>query len=215
MLNRTNKHRPQAAAGIKAGIKASVAAGHIAFFSALIAIGLVCTGAHADTAAAPAAPATTPAPAPATTAAPAPASGDLIGWIDSKPINEVWLNPGFYSYHWQRDQGLNGDNYGFGGEYRFSTVLSATAGEFYNSDRDHSKYLGVYYQPISIGPVRFGAALGGFDGYPKMRDGGWFLAAIPVASYEYERVGLNLSFVPSYKDRLYGALTFQVKLKVF
>ena len=133
----------------------------------------------------------------------------------SKPINEVWLNPGFYSYHWQRDQGLNGDNYGFGGEYRFSTVLSATAGEFYNSDRDHSKYLGVYYQPISIGPVRFGAALGGFDGYPKMRDGGWFLAAIPVASYEYERVGLNLSFVPSYKDRLYGALTFQVKLKVF
>jgi hypothetical protein len=138
-----------------------------------------------------------------------------IGLADAKPISELWLNPGFLSYHWQRDQNLNGDNYGLGAEYRFSTVASVTAGEFYNSDRDTSKYLGIYYQPIAIGPVRFGAALGAFDGYPKMRNGGWFLAAIPVASFDYERVGLNLSFVPSYKDRLYGALSFQFNFKVF
>lgn len=135
--------------------------------------------------------------------------------IESQPLSETWLNPGFYSYHWQRDLGLNGNNYGIGAEYRFSTVASATAGEFYNSDRDTSKYLGIYYQPVALGPVRLGAALGVFDGYPKMRNGGWFLAAIPVASYEYERVGLNVSFVPSYKDRLYGALSFQLKVKVF
>jgi hypothetical protein len=135
--------------------------------------------------------------------------------IDAQPISETWINPGFYSYHWQRDAGLNGNNYGLGVEYRFSTVASVTAGRFYNSDRVDSTYVGLYYQPVAIGPVRLGAALGGFDGYPKMRNGGWFLAAIPVASFDYKRVGVNVSFVPSYKDRLYGALSFQLKLKVF
>lgn len=142
-------------------------------------------------------------------------SDDLIKIADAQPISELWLNPGFLSYHWQRDQNLNGDNFGLGAEYRFSTVASFTVGEFRNSDRASSKYVGGYYQPIAIGPVRFGAALGAFNGYPKMKNGGWFLAAIPVASYDYERVGLNLSFVPSYKDRLYGALSFQFNFKVF
>jgi len=139
----------------------------------------------------------------------------LFSIVDSKPINEVWLNPGFYSYHWQRDAGLNGNNYGFGVDYRFSTTTSFTAGEFYNSNRATSDYLGFYYQPVAIGPVRLGAAIGGFNGYPNMKNGNWFLAAIPVASVEYERVGLNLSFVPSYQNRLYGALSFQFKLKVY
>jgi hypothetical protein len=62
--------------------------------------------------------------------------------------------------------------------------------------------------------VRFGAVVGGFNGYPKMHEGGWFLAAIPVASFEYRRIGVNLAFVPSYKDRLYGALSVQLKVKI-
>lgn len=135
--------------------------------------------------------------------------------IENKPLQELWLNPGFYSYHYQRDKGLNDSNPGFGAEYRFSTVASATAGRFYNSDRDYSNYLGVYYQPVALGPVRIGAAFGGFNGYPHMRDGGWFLAAVPVLSYDYKRVGVNLSIVPSYKDRLYGAISIQLKLKAF
>jgi hypothetical protein len=141
--------------------------------------------------------------------------GNPFAIADAEPINEIWLNPGFYSYHWQRDLGLNDSNPGLGVEYRFSTVLSFTAGEYYNSDRTDSKYLGAYYQPVEIGPVRLGAAVGGFNGYPKMKNGGWFLAAIPVATYDYKRVGLNLSFVPSYKDRLYGALSFQLKFKIY
>jgi len=135
--------------------------------------------------------------------------------VDSQPVSELWLNPGFYSYHYQRDKGLNDSNPGFGAEYRYSTVWSATAGRFYNSDREYSNYLGVYYQPVTLGPVRIGAALGGFNGYPKMRDGGWFLAAVPVLSFDYQRVGVNLSIVPSYKDRLYGAISIQLKLKAF
>ena len=135
--------------------------------------------------------------------------------IDNTPLSEVWLNPGFYSYHFQRDKGLNDSNPGIGAEYRFSTVVSLTAGRFYNSDRQYSNYAGIYYQPIAIGSVRLGAVVGAFNGYPKMHDGGWFPAAIPVASFDYERVGVNLSVVPSYKDRLYGALSVQLKLKVF
>lgn len=143
------------------------------------------------------------------------AMADTFETIESAPLKEVWLNGGFYSYHFQRDKGLNDSNPGLGGEYRFSTVASATAGRFYNSDRAYSNYVGVYYQPWKVGPVRLGAVAGGFSGYPKMRDGGWFLAAIPTASFEYKSVGVNVAIVPTYKDRLYGAISVQLKLKVF
>ena len=143
------------------------------------------------------------------------AQAQTAGLIENQPLSETWLNAGFYSYHFQRDKNLNDSNPGLGAEYRFSTVASATAGRFYNSDRAYSNYLGVYYQPLHVGPLRVGAVIGGFNGYPKMRDGGWFPALIPTLSYEYQRVGVNLAIVPSYKDRLYGALSFQLKLKVF
>jgi hypothetical protein len=149
-------------------------------------------------------------------AAPAYADGDQwLGMVDNQPLRETWLNAGFLSWHFQRDKDLNGSNGGLGIEQRLSTVTALTAGRFYNSDRRYSNYAGVYYQPVAVGPFRFGAVVGGFNGYPKMRDGGWFLAAIPVASIEYRSVGLNLAFVPTYKDRLYGAVSFQLKLKVF
>lgn len=135
--------------------------------------------------------------------------------IESAPLNEVWLNGGFYTAHFQRDKDLNGANGGIGAEWRFSTVASATAGRFYNSDRAYSNYVGIYYQPWKVGPVRIGAVLGAFDGYPKMRDGGWFPAVIPTLSYEYERVGINVAIIPSYKDRLYGGISLQLKLKAF
>jgi len=140
---------------------------------------------------------------------------NLFGLVESRPVSEVWLNGGFYSQHFDRDKGLNNNNLGLGAEYRFSTVASATVGRFYNSDREYSNYVGVYYQPVYIGPLRLGVVAGGFNGYPKMRHGDWFLAAIPVASIEYKRIGLNLAIIPSYKDRLYGALSFQLKVKVF
>ncbi len=60
-----------------------------------------------------------------------------------------------------------------------------------------------------------GAVAGGFNGYPKMRDGGWFLAAIPTATIEYERVGINIAVVPTYKDRLHGGISVQLKFKLF
>lgn len=145
------------------------------------------------------------------------AEDTLLGMdvIDSQPLNEVWIDSGFYSYHFDRNANLNGNNYGLGAEYRFSSVGTVTAGRFYNSDRAYSNYAGVYYQPLAIGPFRLGAVVGGFNGYPKMKEGGWFLAAIPMASVEWKRVGLNIAYVPTLKDRLYGAISVQLKVKVW
>lgn len=137
-----------------------------------------------------------------------------FAYIPSQPLSEFWLNAGFLSHHFQTDKGLNNNNLGVGVEYRYSTTSSVTAGEFYNSDRQTSHYAGWYWQPVSYGPLRLGAVAGGFDGYPKMRNGGWFLAAIPMVSLEYQSVGVNLAIVPTYQDRLYGALSFQLKFKL-
>lgn len=154
---------------------------------------------------------------PAAKTEPSSATPTFLGMdiIESKPFNEVWIDSGFLSYHWDRDQNLNDNNYGLGGEYRFSSVSAITFGRFYNSDRKYSNYAGVYYQPLKLGPFRLGAVAGGFNGYPNMRNGGWFLAAIPVLSTEWNRFGINLAFVPTLKNRLYGAISLQIKIKVW
>jgi hypothetical protein len=56
--------------------------------------------------------------------------------------------------------------------------------------------------------------VGGFNGYPNAFGGGWFVAALPVVTLEGESFGLNLALVPPLKDRLYGAVSFQLKLRV-
>jgi hypothetical protein len=38
---------------------------------------------------------------------------------------------------------------------------------------------------------------------------------VPTLTYEYRRVGMNIGIVPSYKDRLYGGVSVQLKLKLF
>ncbi|WP_296948883.1 hypothetical protein [uncultured Massilia sp.] len=156
--------------------------------------------------------------AQAQTAAAAPAQSDpgkLFTWIDADPKNELWIDTGFATWHFDRDKDLNGGNKGLGAEYRFSGTMAAVAGRFYNSDREWSNYAGVIWQPWALGPVRIGAALAAFDGYPRMREGGWFPAAIPTLTYEYQRVGVNVGIIPSYKDRLYGGISVQLKLKLF
>jgi hypothetical protein len=147
--------------------------------------------------------------------APLAHADDLITWLDATPKRELWVDSGFATYHFDRDKNLNGGNRGLGLEYRFSGTMSATAGRFVNSDRAYSNYAGVIWQPLAIGPVRIGAAIAAFNGYPRMRDGGWFPAAIPTLTYEYKRVGVNVGIIPSYKDRLYGGISVQLKLKLF
>jgi hypothetical protein len=125
------------------------------------------------------------------------------------------LNGGLLTYHYLTDTGLNNNNLGLGAEYRYSSIYSVTAGQFNNCDYQISHYAGWYWQPLAWGRVGLGAVISAFDGYPKMQNGGWFIAAIPVASMEFGSVGANIAIVPTYKDRLYGAVSLQIKLKLF
>jgi hypothetical protein len=129
--------------------------------------------------------------------------------------SELWLATGFATYHFLSDLDLNGRNPGIGVEYKFREDASVTAGRFFNSDREHSRYVGVLYQPWTVGGVRLGAVLAAFDGYPKMRDGGWFLAPVPAATFEYKKVGINVAVVPTYKNRLHGGISVQLKFKLW
>jgi hypothetical protein len=140
---------------------------------------------------------------------------DLFTKIAADPKSELWIDSGFATYHFDHDKNLNGGNRGLGVEYRFSGTMAAAAGRFVNSDRYYSNYAGVLWQPYALGPVRLGAAIAAFDGYPKMRDRGWFPAVIPTFTYEYQRVGLNVGVIPTYKDRLYGGISVQLKVKLF
>jgi hypothetical protein len=140
---------------------------------------------------------------------------DLFTKIDADPKSEFWIDSGFATYHFDRDKNLNGGNRGLGFEYRFSGTMALSGGRFVNSDRYYSNYAGVIWQPFALGPVRLGAAIAAFDGYPKMRDRGWFPAVIPTFTYEYQRVGINVGVVPSYKDRLYGGISVQLKFRLF
>ena len=135
--------------------------------------------------------------------------------IEPEKRSQVWINPGFASYHFDQSKNLNNGNWGAGAEYRFSTVASATIGRYYNSNREYSNYAGIYYQPIAIGPIKLGAVVGGFNGYPQTNNGGWFAAALPALTWEGDRVGANVFVIPTVADKVNGAISVQLKLKVF
>jgi hypothetical protein len=135
--------------------------------------------------------------------------------VDSAAISEIWLNPGFFTYHFQSTNRFNNVNWGVGGEYRYSTTASIVAGEFHNSDWGTSDYVGCYWRPFKLGSISFGAEIGAIDGYPKMQNSNWFPVAVPVASFENKYVGANFVFVPSYKDQLHGGLSIQLKVKIY
>lgn len=135
--------------------------------------------------------------------------------VEYRPLSELWVSTGFESWHFDSGLGLNGHNPGWGIDYRFSTTVSITAGKFFNSDRYDSSYLGASWYPLSAGPCRFGMFAGFLNGYPRMEQGGAFLAAVPAISVEYGRIGANLIIVPTIQDRLYGGISLQLKLKLY
>lgn len=145
----------------------------------------------------------------------------LLPWLGLLPglafaefdIGKTWINPGFYSYHFQRNKGLEDANPGIGFEYPLSSTYSLTAGMFRNSDRETSHYIGMYVTPIEFHGVKLGAVVGGFDGYPNAFHGGWFPALIPTAAIEGKNWGLNIAIIPEIKNRLYGAISFQLKYR--
>lgn len=128
-------------------------------------------------------------------------------------FSKVWVNGGFYSAHFDDNKGLRNANPGVGFEAPLNDTWSLTAGRFINSDNAHSNYVGSYYQPWRVGNIKWGVVGGMFNGYPKAFEGGWFSAVLPVVSMEAEHWGMNVMLVPPLKDRLYGAVSFQLKYR--
>lgn len=125
--------------------------------------------------------------------------------------NRLWVNAGFYSAHFDTQKGLRNANPGIGLEYRIDPAWSVIAGRFRNSNNADSSYMGAYYPPWTYAGVKWGVVAGAFNGYPNAFNGGWFPAVIPTASLESGHWGLNVALVPPMKDRLYGAVSFQLK----
>jgi len=132
---------------------------------------------------------------------------------------QVWLNPGSLSYHFDRDKDLSGKNFGVGAELVLTEDHVLAAGTFNNSDRKQSHYGAYLWRPLHWEfpdvKVHAGVALGGFDGYPNYRSGGWFPAALPLLAIEGDRIGANLFFVPTIPDRTSGAISIQFKIRVW
>ena len=132
---------------------------------------------------------------------------------------QVWLNPGIYSQHFDSSKGLRNSNIGFGAEVKVAADHRVMAGTFINSNNQRSRY-GAYewlplhwqWKGLQIGT---GVVVGAFDGYPNYRNGGWFVAPVPVLAIEGESMGVNLTLIPTVANRFDGALALQFKLRVW
>ena len=133
---------------------------------------------------------------------------------------QVWVNPGIYSYHFDRSKNYRDNNIGVGAEVLITKNHGVMAGTFINSDRARSQYVAYQWRPLhweifESFNVSAGVILGAFDGYPRMRNGGWFVAPLPLLAVEGKRFGANFTIVPNYGNRLHGAVAIQLKMKVW
>ena len=135
-----------------------------------------------------------------------------------EPIS-LWVNPGVYSLHFDRDKDLRDENVGLGFELLPAPRHALMAGRYINSNRARSHYAAYAWRPLQrkvIGLDLFaGVVVGAFDGYPNYRDGGWFVAPLPLLALEGRRFGANFTIIPALADRLDGAIAVQFKLRLW
>ena len=131
----------------------------------------------------------------------------------------VWLSPGIYSQHFDSSKHLRNDNPGLSVEVALARDHALIGGSYINSNRARTHYGAYQWRPLHWQlaglDVGAGLALGAFDGYPHYRNGGWFVAPLPVLAVEGRRFGVNLSVIPTIRNRLDGALAVQVKLRIW
>lgn len=125
----------------------------------------------------------------------------------------LWINIGALSTHLNEKKNYNGNNWGVGLEYGLTPDVSLLAGRFNNSVHRNSNYAAVGWQPLRWGEWKTGAALGVMDGYPAVENGNSFFAALPLASYEGKRFGVNLAVIPTLPN-IDGAVVIQLKMRL-
>ena len=131
---------------------------------------------------------------------------------------QVWLNPGGLSYHADRETDFREKNVGIGAEAVLAPDWGFYVGNFINSQNFRSHYVMGQWRPLHWQPygVKLSAGLiaGVVDGYPKYKDGGWYLGALPMLFFEGKRFGLNFTVVPGRTEG--GRLAaIQFKLRVW
>ena len=138
---------------------------------------------------------------------------------EAQPSSQVWLNAGFLSWHFQRDQDLRGTNWGWGVEVVLTPKHAAMVGNYINSDGDRTNYAAYQWRPLRWRPygidVSAGVAVGAFDGYQNVNNGGWFVAPVPLLAVEGRHFGANFTIVPTISDKVHGAIVMQLKLRVW
>jgi hypothetical protein len=132
---------------------------------------------------------------------------------------QVWINPGFLSHHFKRSEDIREDNIGLGAEVLIARDHAVMAGTYINS-YDARTYYGAYqwrplhWQPAGIA-VSTGVAIAAVNGYPKIRDGAWFMAPLPLLCIEGRLLGANFTIIPEISDRIHGAIAVQLKLRMW
>lgn len=138
---------------------------------------------------------------------------------DQMSAPQVWINPGIYSRHFNRNTDFRENNIGFGVEAFITPDHGLAAGSFINSQRARTHYGAYQWRPLhwQLGgaTVSGGVLVGAFDGYPRYRNGAWFVAPMPILAIEGQRLGVNLSVIPRVKDGMEAAFAVQVKLRVW
>jgi hypothetical protein len=141
------------------------------------------------------------------------------GALQQENWPQVWLNPGIYSWHFNRSKHLRDNNIGFGAEVALTRDHLLMAGSFINSNRARTKYAAYQWRPLHWQwagmDVGAGIAVGAFDGYPNYRNGAWFVAPLPLLSIEGRRVGANFALIPTIANRFDGAVAVQLKLRLW
>ena len=115
--------------------------------------------------------------------------------------------------------GLNQTNPGIGIEYN-----RWVAGEYYNSFHRHSTYFG---REVGVDRAHWhvGVMVGAITGYQRRagdqnddhygNSPGWLSPAVaPYISYTYDRVGVNITFIPNPTDWQQSAFGLQLKYQV-
>ena len=118
-----------------------------------------------------------------------------------------WMVMSGYSYHFEHREQYRADNPGIGWERHDEGDWTYAAGYYRNSYDRNTFYAGARWEPLQFEHVRLGVFLGAASGY-------WTpVVALPMASFEVGRVGLNLVVAPTV-GHYSGFIGAEVKFKL-
>ncbi|AKJ32177.1 hypothetical protein [Caldimonas brevitalea] len=138
---------------------------------------------------------------------------------EADDAHKWWITSGFLSYHTRHASRYRRANNGLGVEWHLPRHWQLNAGRYRNSLDHGSSYLQAGWTPLGVSlgerlQLRVGASVGVVNGYPKVKDGGFFPTLVPVVSLEGSRLGANLVYIPSVDKRVDGAFALQLKVRV-